>query len=204
MKAHFHFLDCYDIIPQTEWLTHQKSNCLANFISSELWDLIFLNCKWILCVGYRLGLSGTVYVAWNDKACGLPILTAHVLEQEAGDTRSPSNQVPFCTFMFSLLFSLLGVSFGYPLLRRQYQFHWVRFQLMFSFELVTSLRALSSSTIGHTLRCWRWAPCGCEALSSNTVPLWDTGILSSLWFRCGFKILLFREVLLGGGGSCKW
>lgn len=24
VKAHFHFLDCYDKIPQTEWLTHQK------------------------------------------------------------------------------------------------------------------------------------------------------------------------------------
>lgn len=42
--------------------------------------------------------------------------------------------------MFSLLFWLLGVSFVYSLLRRQYQFHWVRFQLMFLFEFLTSLR----------------------------------------------------------------
>lgn len=62
---------------------------LANFISSESRDPIFLNCKWVLSVGYRLGLSGTVYVAWDDKTCGPPILAAHVLKQEAGDTRSP-------------------------------------------------------------------------------------------------------------------
>lgn len=106
--------------------------------------------------------------------------------------------------MFSILFLLLGVSFVYPLLRRLHQFRWLRCQLMFLFEFVTSLRALSSSTIGHTLRFQRWAPCGCEALSSNMVPLWDTGIHNSLWFTRGFKILLLREVLLGGGGSGKW